>query len=550
VTQFNSRLQPTTMGLGTNGSNLSVLQLQFGYGGTSNNGNVLSQNILFGTTNLRQDYTYDSVNRLGGAAETVVPGGAAVWSQTYGYNRFGNRWVMPGGFIPNTTLTPTSASAFDNATNRLASPNQYDNSGNHATDLLNRTFTYNGDNLQKTFDTSGNPTVAYAYDGEGHRVSRSQTGASRVFVYDAFGRLAVEYTLGVGAGGTGVTYMTADPLGSVRIATAGNGAVLARHDFLPFGEELPATGLRTAAAGYGSSDGLRHRFTGKERDNENGLDYFGARYFSGPQGRFTSVDPLHGRVGDPSSWNRYTYALNRPLILVDPDGMAVRVASPYLGYSQMTEHQQWMTRNFAAGVVKQVFNSVADPVNLSFDLATGGMEGFQLIPTPELTNSAQDLGAATTDFVGAATAVVNLAGALRGGAELGTVALRSATSMPRGGGGVVLSDGAGATAAEMSASVGGPTGGTRAGQAAARKALLDQVPAGEPYACWRCGQTSADAADMHLGHRNVPTSRGGNLSSTNVCLEGAACNLSAGNRGAPTPGMSCAERGSCGAPYQ
>jgi hypothetical protein len=32
--------------------------------------------------------------------------------------------------------------------------------------------------------------------------------------------------------------------------------------------------------------------TGKERDNETGLDYFGARYFSGAQGRFTSPDPF------------------------------------------------------------------------------------------------------------------------------------------------------------------------------------------------------------------------------------------------------------------
>jgi RHS repeat-associated protein len=56
-------------------------------------------------------------------------------------------------------------------------------------------------------------------------------------------------------------------------------------------------------------------FTGKERDGETGLDYFGARYFSGAQGRFTSPDPLlnSGRPWEPQSWNRYTYALNNPL---------------------------------------------------------------------------------------------------------------------------------------------------------------------------------------------------------------------------------------------
>jgi hypothetical protein len=85
------------------------------------------------------------------------------------------------------------------------------------------------------------------------------------------------------------------------------------------------------------------------------------------------------------------------------------------------------------------------------------------------------------------------------------------------------------------------------GASTPRQNLLDQN--GPPYTCWRCGQQSNNPANMHLGHRNVPTSKGGNLSPDNVCLEGAACNLSAGNRGGPSPGMSCAERGGCGAPY-
>lgn len=128
-------------------------------------------------------------------------------------------------------------------------------------------------------------------------------------------------------------------------------------------------------------------------------------------------------------------------------------------------------------------------------------------------------------------------------------ATRPATQQPTGGGGVVLRDAQGATPAEMEASVGGTSAGSRVGQAAARQALLDEAPPGEPYSCWRCGETSTNPADMHLGHRNVPTSKGGNLAPENICLEGAACNLSAGNRGAPSQGMSCAERGSGGAPY-
>ncbi|MCC6589862.1 MAG: RHS repeat-associated core domain-containing protein [Bryobacterales bacterium] len=56
---------------------------------------------------------------------------------------------------------------------------------------------------------------------------------------------------------------------------------------------------------------------------ETGLDYFGARYFSSAQGRFTSPDPLlnSGRPWLPQSWNRYAYSLNNPLRFIDPDGL-------------------------------------------------------------------------------------------------------------------------------------------------------------------------------------------------------------------------------------
>uniref|UniRef100_UPI001ABAB39B RHS repeat-associated core domain-containing protein n=1 Tax=Burkholderia pyrrocinia TaxID=60550 RepID=UPI001ABAB39B len=116
---------------------------------------------------------------------------------------------------------------------------------------------------------------------------------------------------------------------------------------------------------------------------------------------------------------------------------------------------------------------------------------------------------------------------------------------------VALADGVGATPAELAASVGGPTAGSRVGISDCRQGLIEEAnkKANGVYRCWRCGHTSTNPADMHVGHRNVPVSKGGNLSPENTALEGAACNLSAGNRGAPSLGMSCAERGSCGAPY-
>jgi RHS repeat-associated protein len=67
------------------------------------------------------------------------------------------------------------------------------------------------------------------------------------------------------------------------------------------------------------------KFTGKERDSETGLDYFGARYYGNSMGRWISPDPLMASAhsSDPQSWNRYVYTFNNPLRYIDPDGMEV-----------------------------------------------------------------------------------------------------------------------------------------------------------------------------------------------------------------------------------
>jgi RHS repeat-associated protein len=98
---------------------------------------------------------------------------------------------------------------------------------------------------------------------------------------------------------------------------------------LPFGEEILAgTGGRTTGQGY-VADNLRQKFTLKERDIETGLDYFGSRYYSSIQGRFTGVDPLMSSAFavDPQSWNRYAFVTNNPLAFVDDDGQIKRKAT-------------------------------------------------------------------------------------------------------------------------------------------------------------------------------------------------------------------------------
>src|SRR5437868_1064014 len=215
--------------------------------------------------------------------------------------------------------------------------------------------------MQKT--RSRKSTTAYTYDGEGQRV-RKLLAENLRFVYGIGGQLIAEFSGSTGSllkeyiygadgllatieptavNSNGTRYTTSDHLGSPRVVTNSGASVISRHDYMPFGEELGmGIGGRTTAMGFpGTSDGLRQKFTQKERDNETGLDYFGARYFSGTQGRFTSPDPLlsSGRSLQPQSWNRYTYVLNRPLSLVDLNGLD-------WGYADWTDDQGVRHRDY------------------------------------------------------------------------------------------------------------------------------------------------------------------------------------------------------------
>jgi len=341
-TNFNNRLQPTRIGLGTSGTDSSVLQLDYTYSNSNpsihdNNGNVLTQTITAsksggGNLILTQTYSYDPLNRLQVASEN----GSPAWTQTFDCDRFGNRAVRQGSYIPtpNIGLTPLSAnatdfSAFDQSTNRLNKNIQpqtnidYDNAGNLKKDAAARSLAYDAENRLINFNSGAGQ---YFYDGDGRRVKKLDSTGTTVFVYNVGGQLIAEYTSGTSSGG-GTSYLTSDHLGSTRVVTKQDGSVKARYDYLPFGEEIPSSaGGRSSVSGYSATDSTRQKFTQKERDVESGLDYFLARYYSSAQGRFSSVDPINlteERLLDPQQINLYVYTRNDPLNLLDPTGATI-----------------------------------------------------------------------------------------------------------------------------------------------------------------------------------------------------------------------------------
>ena len=68
------------------------------------------------------------------------------------------------------------------------------------------------------------------------------------------------------------------------------------------------------------------KFSGKEREPANEMDYFGARYYAHTRYRWISPDPVIdvGRaISSPQLWNLYTYCKNSPFTYSDPYGSEI-----------------------------------------------------------------------------------------------------------------------------------------------------------------------------------------------------------------------------------
>jgi RHS repeat-associated protein len=191
-------------------------------------------------------------------------------------------------------------------------------------------------------------TVKHEYDANGLRVRRSASGSDVAYVFS--GSLPVaEYAAGAAATAYSKEYVY---LGSQLIAThrpsapyntyfmrdhlsirgaiadsagyvapgGGTAANPEEQGHLPFGESWYDSNY----AGFGLAPG-KWEFTSYERDSTSNDDYAMARRYQYGFGRFASPDPIMGNVGNPQSWNRYSYALSDSLNLTDPTGMNVMI---------------------------------------------------------------------------------------------------------------------------------------------------------------------------------------------------------------------------------
>ena len=260
------------------------------------------------------DIHYDAAGTFGPAATN--PG---VQPATLGIDAWGNLSNRSG--VTGKTNYEGLSCSVSNKNQLTGCSLGYDAAGN-VTSYGTAAYTYDAEN--RITMTAG---WTYVYDGDGNRVKK--INGSAVLDWGAGPLAESDLTASAtswkeyiffnskrvarwDASNGSVHYLFSDHLGSTSVTTNSTGATLEQDRRL-----LPLWGhcLRKYFDHY--------LFTGKERDSETGLDFFGARYYGSNMGRFTSVDPqsiTKERLLFPQKLNSYSYARNNPLAFVDPDG--------------------------------------------------------------------------------------------------------------------------------------------------------------------------------------------------------------------------------------
>ncbi|HEX3028224.1 MAG TPA: SpvB/TcaC N-terminal domain-containing protein [Clostridia bacterium] len=283
------------------------------------------------TENYVENYTYDPAGNLIMLAYTAASG---KWTR-----KFGISGLKPGdtGMAANNRMTGILQGDVKHSM-------EYDNSGNLILHDMEKNYFWDYSDRLVSFinrpTNSMNSSVEahYLYSSDGTRVKKwVKTGAaakieSTVYIDGNFEHhswkegnqtkqnnhvKAEDGNHGAVVWRTGDSYPDdagpetqfhlGDHLGSSNVVTDKEGGWINREEYTPYGE-----------TSFGGFSKKCYRYNGKERDNESGLYYYGARYYAPFAARWLNCDPL----GMVDGLNLYSYVRNNPMVFNDPTGMA------------------------------------------------------------------------------------------------------------------------------------------------------------------------------------------------------------------------------------
>lgn len=291
-----------------------------------NESNITEVDDSDGLSQSIKKYSYDKLNQLI-SSETITPDETIFKKITY----------SPTGRIKSNelgTLQYTNPSHPHAVTSFLDKTYTYDFSGNQISDgSTAHQYDYRNKIINSTL--SDGTQIENIYDSSGMRIFQNIVGPElekQIFTLNSQYELIKENdaekkivtisspklriaTLELEGELTNLTFQHLDHLGSTKYSTNAEGEIIEQLDYNSFGEIESSSGEQET----------RKKFTGHTYDSETGLTYMLARYYDSQTGRFTSQDPALFSITDdmlenPLTLNPYTYALNNPIKMIDPDG--------------------------------------------------------------------------------------------------------------------------------------------------------------------------------------------------------------------------------------
>ena len=256
-------------------------------------------------------YGYDAV----GSMTTNIESGSA---QVYGYGvrrpqavktAFGttNLYDLCGNMIVRHGGTTNSQALVYDAENRLVRLSQA------GTNFLLVQFGYAGDGSRLWKWANQNPTNLQVWIGN---IYEEKNGKVLFHVFAGGQQVCTFETNSALFGGNDTNrvayYYHEDSLNSSSALSDSSQNQVEMNVYYPFGRAKATT----PQAGFQVS----RRFTGQVLDAESGLYYYNARYYDPELGRFIQADDIIPDLGNPQSYNRYSYVMNNPLRYTDPNG--------------------------------------------------------------------------------------------------------------------------------------------------------------------------------------------------------------------------------------
>ncbi len=379
-----------------------IFHLGYGYDA---NGNVTSRaDPLIGRTEI---FDYDAIDRLKTWTLTTDDK-TRIWS--YGYDDLHNlETVHEDGVLTLTHAYGAVAAgapkvkphALDTISGAVAQSYHYDARGRQI-EGGNRGITWTDFDLPKRITHAAGATE-FEYDALGTRVRKTLIdGATQVatastvtlgglyerrqdvaagtiehvFYLQGEGGPVAQITYEESSGEETARYLQHDGLGSVALVMDGAGTVHDRRFFEPFGQRIDANGGPFS----GGMAGVELGFSGHRHDGDLGLIDMRGRVYDPLQKHFLSPDPLIGAPLSGHDLNRYSYAWNNPLSIVDPTGLQEAPG----GFRPPTQLPMSLTADAVIGFFKSLFSSSPTPTP----------------PTPTGTKE-QKPGPATSDGQGA-----------------------------------------------------------------------------------------------------------------------------------------------------